>query len=178
MISIGLNARLRADHREELFEAPLRTWLQNSGSVIGGETELTRDGEVRACFIFLDVEDVSATWLKELAEELILRGAPRGSYIQVEDQVPVFIGRERGVAIYLDGVGLPTKVYEENDVNDLIEVLNLRLSGIARLRSWREGHTSTALYFYGDDREDWITTIKTELTLHALGQGALIELLN
>ena len=60
-------------------------------------------------------------------------GAPKGSKLQIshEDglhEIP--FGKAEGVAIYLDGVNLPSAVYAASDVNVVIEQLDARLEGV------------------------------------------------
>ena len=59
-------------------------------------------------------------------------GAPKGSILRIHDADPpreIHFGKAEGIAVYLDGANLPEEVYEESDVNVVIEELNSRLEG-------------------------------------------------
>ena len=60
------------------------------------------------------------------------------------------IGKNEGLGIYLDGKNLQPKVYEENDINLVIEKLKELLDDQSEIIRYWEGNEETALYFYGE----------------------------
>ena len=89
-------------------------------------------------------------------------GAPCGSEIRfrrgdVEEVVP--FGRKEGLAVYLDGINLPDKVYE---------TCTCQIRG-----SW-VGPSETSIYMYGSDAESMFTHIEPVLATYPLCQNARV----
>jgi hypothetical protein len=83
---------------------------------------------------------------------------------------------EQAVIVYLDGTGLPDKVYEEWDTSSiedrLIEVIER--DGLGEFDGNETGPTETALFMYGPDAERLFAGIERTLRDYPLYQGARV----
>ncbi|PKA23871.1 hypothetical protein CH381_23640 [Leptospira sp. mixed culture ATI2-C-A1] len=156
-VTAQLNHLLMPLDRGNVYEDPLDEALKtnNLGEVDGGGTMQKKTGEIE----FIDVEIIlynleeGIPFLIKKLEEL---GAPKSSILHIQDESntkQIEFGKKEGLAIYLDGVNLPKEVYENSDINDLIEKLNNSIINIGIMESYWQGETETALYFYGENSE-------------------------
>jgi hypothetical protein len=156
-VTAQLNHLLMPLDRGDIYEEPLDEALKKSnlGEVDGGGTMQKKTGEIE----FIDVEIIlnnleeGIPFLLNKLEEL---GAPKSSILHIQDESKpkqIEFGKKEGLAIYLDGIKLPKEVYENSDINDLIEKLNNSIINIGKMESYWQGETETALYFYGENAE-------------------------
>jgi hypothetical protein len=156
-VTAQLNHLLMPLDRGDIYEDPLDEALKTSnlGEVDGGGTMQKENGEIE----FIDVEIIlnnleeGIPFLVNKLEEL---GAPKSSILHIQDdsnQKQIEFGKKEGLAIYLDGINLPKEVYENSDINDLIEKLNNSIIKIGKMESYWQGESETALYFYGENAE-------------------------
>lgn len=150
-VTIRLNDRTQPIHRGERYEDPLDEVLQlrNMGRVTGGGTQLAATGEIAFCDIEVELHGSLHDALPVMKSEIERLGAPRGSALLLHEQQTVPCGQLEGMAIYLDGHGLPEHVYRDCDVNIVVSELCQNLGDGGELHSYWEGATETALYFYG-----------------------------
>ena len=141
-------------NRGARYEDPLRDALSTRalGVVTGGGSQLTPDAEIG----YVDVEialadlDEALDVAKQVLEEA---GAPVGSqllYRDNGDDVARELGTQEGLAVYLDGTGLPDEVYASTDIDALMERFAAAVESVGGgLRSVWNGPNETALYHYG-----------------------------
>jgi hypothetical protein len=174
LLEVRLNARLQPVHRGDRYEDPLAFLLERSfpgSGVIGGGTLVSGDGEPLSCAIEAHVvgdHDVVARAVIDLLEA---QGAPRGSSLAIDHGDAQFFGTTDGLALYLDGVGLPAEVYANNDVNELLDRLHIALAETGSLQSFWEGPTETALYLYGPSVAAMGEALAELLSIHPLAAG-------
>jgi hypothetical protein len=151
-----LNARLQPMDRGEHFEDPLDEALKplGLGRVTGGGTQMSDDGEIQNCDIEIEVPEASETTGRAIINILDKLGAPKGSVLtSAGGEQSIAFGRTEGLALYLNGTGLPDAVYRDIDAIDVVEALDRLLGDQGRMLSSRDGPTETALFFYGESFE-------------------------
>jgi hypothetical protein len=173
-----LNARLPGPQRGDRYEDPLAYWLEDrfpGSTVTAGGTLRSSDGEPLSCAVRAEVTgdpdevlDAAATFLESI-------GAPRGSRLVVGDLPPRDIGTAEGVAVYLDGHGLPAEVYAAHDINEFLDALHERLQGHGVLQAFWEGPQETAVYAYGPSAIDIESAVSPFLAEHPLAQNSRVE---
>jgi len=167
--------------RGQRYEDPLQAALSAAGlgEVAGGGSQLSEKGEVQ----FADVE----IYLADLDGALALcraaleeAGAPEGSEFLFADSTkrdPLPIGKRHGVAIYLDGVGLPQKVYDELDLSAVLDEITTALGpGTELLQSNYGGPTETGFYFYGANADKMFASAEPTLRRIPVCQNARVVL--
>ena len=168
--------------RGEIYEDNLAEVLDEleAGEVIGGGTQLSKDGEIEFADIELRLADL-ADALGHVKGFLESVGAPVGSELLVErggksERVP--FGSKEGIAIYLDGVGLPKHVYRDCDINELADQITAALTAeeAGEIRGSWVGPTETAIYLYGPDAEAAFARIEPVLRAYPLCQNARVVL--
>jgi hypothetical protein len=151
-----LNDRAQPMDRGALYEDPLQEVLEEhrAGGVVGGGTMLREDKEIAYCDIEIEVREPAAkniALIKQTLEEL---GAPKGSKLRLVDQdEELSIGKNEGMAVYLNGTDLPDDVYAECDANFVYDEFNRLLGDDGQVHSHWQGPTETALYMYGPSFE-------------------------
>lgn len=147
-VLLHLNARLQPMHRQEFFEEVLKEIVTKYklGKFMGGGTLQKATGEIVSC-------DVEMMIRKEKLEQFLtilyeMDNIPKGSTVIVGNEERE-IGTAEGLAVYLNGTDLSPAVYENCDINYLIEMLDIALEDIILGFSYWEGSRETALYYYG-----------------------------
>lgn len=171
---LHLNARFQPKHRFELEDALQEIFEKNNaGEVTGGGTLLKENGEVESCDIEIEFYEnqKSLEWLKNLLNNM---GVPKGSVIQGVEPTICF-GSLEGLAIYLNGTDLPKEVYENCDVNYVIDQLEKAIDSIGAMYSYRELDQFTALYFYGVSFSIMNDKMKSFISSYPLCQKCRIE---
>jgi len=149
-VTLQLNARLQPFDRDDIYEAPLIDALERSGCgfVDGAGVELLESGEVECCDLHLCLNDDSKETIGTLLCIIEELGVPKGSFLKAGDMnLPV--GRLEGLALYLNGMELPSEVYETCDANYVVQAINELLGQSGKMYSHWQGPQDTALYFYG-----------------------------
>ena len=87
------------------------------------------------------------------------------------------VGTLEGLAVYLNGHGLPESVYAEHDVNELVDHLHAALvgDGAGRIQAFWEGPETTALYVYGESAVAMTAALSPVLEVEPLAQGSRLE---
>jgi hypothetical protein len=173
-----LNARIIPIDRGEFYEDPLMEAFSGNGlgRVTGGGTMQSKEGEIAFCGIDLDLFDVP-NGVPFVCEFLNECGAPRGSKLEYEvegKKIEVPFGVTEGLAVYLNGTDLPPNVYQECDVNQVIEGINQRLDGRGAIMGYWQGPTETALYIYGNAADEMQKLIAPFLAEYPLCQRARV----
>jgi hypothetical protein len=178
IVTVRLNARLQPMHRGEHFEDPLMDVLKelSLGEVTGGGTQLSGDDTgVAFCDIELAMPDAGETAVAALIAALEELGAPKGSTLIAGDGAETPFGSAEGLAVFLNGTGLPDEVYASCDVNHVIAELDRLMGEKGRFKSYWEGATDTALYCYGPSFAAMREAIEPLLSGYPLCQKARVE---
>lgn len=150
MVSVWLylNARLQPVHREEFYEELLEEILSKYklGELLGGGTLQKSTGEIKSCAIEMNVSKKRLEHFFSIMNEIDT--IPKGSKVIIEDQ-ETELGCAEGLALHLNGTDLPEEIYENCDINYLIEQLDNALDDIKQAFSYWEGESETVLYYYG-----------------------------
>lgn len=172
-VNLHLNARLQPMHRgefEDMFEDVLKK--TNMGELLGGGTELMPTGEVSGCDIEFNIhKNKKESFLSFLHQINII---PKGSFITIKE-TKTEIGSAEGLAIYLNGTDLPSEVYQNCSINELIEQLDNALNGVAERLSYWEGPEETALYYYGQSYFEIKNKIEAIVKTYPLCEKCRIE---
>lgn len=153
--TLQLNARLRPLDRGDIYEDPLHDVLEERGlgETSGGGTGMAENGEVDYCDVELTLKDNNPETLAEMKAIIEAIGVPKGSFLRGENyKEPV--GRLEGLALYVNGIELPDEVYENCDINHVIESICELIDGKGEFYSYNEHLSDTALYFYGDSFQE------------------------
>lgn len=182
-IVVRLNARLQPVHRFDLEDAFLEYCQENNLAldITGGGTHLAENGEPLACDIEIDrteADFISEDTVKEIAGFFNQAFAPKGSSLHIyrrmrEDPEIMPIGHLEGLAITIDGTGLPPEVYENGDINFVIDTCNEKMHGIGQIHSYYENE-NTHLYFYGTSFEKMKDAVQPFLNDYPLCRGCQI----
>lgn len=179
-VFVHLNHRLGPLDRGERFEDPLQDRLEADGlgEVTGGGTGQDESGEIAYLGVDVELEDLDRG-LPLVIETLNAHGAPKGSHLEVHDgpegevrEIP--IGVHEGLAVYLDGVGLPDEVYATTDVNFVVEEIDRLLGDAGGFEAHWQGPTETALYLFGRSADEMAARIAPFLASYPLCRGARV----
>jgi hypothetical protein len=176
-ITAQLNHRIQPIDRGDQYEDPLVEMLQPEGlgSVTGGGTAMKETMEIDYVDIEIEVSGSVDAAIAPIIAFLEGAGAPKGSKIIVDADRTINFGKLEGLGLYLNGTDLPDKVYEEEDINDVVDGLDAVLDGVSSFDSFWEGHTETALYAYGASFAEMKAIIEPHLAKYPLCQLARIE---
>lgn len=168
-ICLHLNEKLQPKHRfplEDMIDDVLKK--NQLGEVSGGGTLMEKNGEVKSCDIDIEFsgDDDAFEWFKGYINSLNIA---KGSELEIDGGKKVPVGSYEGMGIYLS-VDLPDEVYENNDVNDLIEKLRNAVGEKGVFRSWCEHNEFTALYFYGSSFDELKKLAEPILNTHPLAE--------
>lgn len=177
-VSVRLWEPIMPVDRGARYEEPLDAALRKKrlGEVTGGGSMLTEAREIE--FVDLEVSvtdlDKAVPVIQRVLEEA---GAPRGSLLSFErdgeDEVVPF-GKQECLAIYLDGVGLPTEVYQSTDVRDLAARMRKALGKRGEIRHSWTGPKETAIYLFGPDAQALYDKLQPVLHAYPLCQNARV----
>ena len=174
-LTLQLNARFQPKHRFELEDA-LQEILEEKqfGEITGGGTAQNPDGEIAYCDIEIQLTDDKSDSVQWLADLLNRIGIPKGSLLQGIEP-PIEVGTLEGLAYYSNGVDLSPEVYQNCDINYVIEQMEQAMEGIGHMYSYWEGNTYTALYFYGSSFAEMKKRIEPFIATYPLCQKCRIE---
>lgn len=173
-----LNARIMPLNRGEWYEDPLMEAFTDNGfgQVTGGGTMQSKEGEIAFCGIDLDLFDVP-NGVPFVCQFLNKCGAPRGSKLEYElegKKIEVPFGVTEGLALYLNGTDLPENVYEECNLDKVIEGINQLLGDRGAIMGYWTGPTETALYLYGNSADEMRELISPFVAEYPLCQRARV----
>jgi hypothetical protein len=165
--------------RASLYEAPLASALLSHrlGEIVGSSAAMSTEMEIEYFEIelILDNLDKALELVKLVLEEA---GAPAGSEIRIEREEGMEIlpfGRKEGLAIYLDGIGLPDEAYEKCSCDGLAFLITGALSSVdGEIRGSWVGRSETAIYLYAPNAETMFSIIEPMLTTYPLCQNARV----
>ncbi|MFC6237625.1 hypothetical protein [Longivirga aurantiaca] len=174
LLEVRINARVQPVHRGDRYEDPLAFLLERDfpgSAVTGGGTLVSGDGEPLSCAIDADVVGDRTAIADAVVELLEAQGAPRGSSLAIDHDDARFFGSTDGLALYLDGTGLPPEVYAAHDINELLDRIHIALGETGALQSYWEGPADTALYMYGPSVAAMGEALADLLATHPLTVG-------
>jgi hypothetical protein len=165
--------------RSARYEDPLQDALaiRDLGMVTGGGSLMTPTTEIGHVDVELALADLDGA-LEVVQRILEEAGAPVGSHLLFEQdggEVERPFGLQEGLALYLDGTSLPNEVYEETDIDALMEHLRTAAdSAGGELRSAWNGPTETALYHYGPSADAMLVALQPVFDGFAVCQNARV----
>lgn len=174
-----IKARVQPIDRGDFYEDPLMDALEEKGfgEVTGGGTMSAESGEILFCGIDLDIHDLE-NGVPFICEFLTKLGAPKGSKLRFEadgEEQEVPFGVFEGLAIYFNGVDLPDEVYQNCDINHVVDELHRLMGESGRMQGHWQGEAETALYFYGNSVEEMKTLIAPFMKEYPLCEKARYE---
>jgi hypothetical protein len=165
------------------YEIPLSSALisHHMGMITGVAAAMTRELEMESFQyeMILSNLDKAVDVVKLTLEEA---GAPCGSEIRFrrgDVEEVVSFGRKEGLAIYLDGINLPDKVYETCTCQGLADLIKDALESVGgEIRGSWVGRSETSIYIYGPDAESMYANIEPIVATYPLCQNARIVIRN
>lgn len=179
-VSVTLWEPVQPISRGERYEDPLFEALEKAGlggPGDGGGSLCSEAGEIEQ--VDFDVEVATLDAIPTIVRVLEKAGASRGSELRFErngKKVTRKFGVTEGLAIYLDGVGLPRAVYKACTPKELLDRVMAALGddpGGEFRGSW-QGPRETSIYLYGADAERMLTAIEPTLLAYPLSRNARI----
>jgi hypothetical protein len=85
------------------------------------------------------------------------------------------IGKAEGLALHLNGIDLPTHIYQNYDVNELLAIIDDSLEGNGERLSHWEGERFTSIYYYGKSYAIMKDIISEVTNNHPLCQNCVFE---
>lgn len=170
-VTLRLNARLRPLDRGDIYEDPILAALEESGSgtVSGGGTMMSENGEVEYSDVELELDDNNKC-LETLLGVIENIGVPKGSRLIPEVGGDIPAGTLEGLALYINGTELPAEVYKNSDINFVIEKIGELLGEAGNMYSYWEGSQNTGLYFYGASFDEMKSRMESFLAEYPLCQ--------
>ena len=172
-----INDRCQPLDRGAIYEDPLNEALeaQGFGTVTGGGTQLGPNREIAWCDIEISLASEQPNAVDFVMDGLNRLGAPKGSKLMLGAGEEIAFGLNEGMALYFDNVNLPAEVYEQYDINDLIEQFHAVLNGSGCMHSASNGATETRAYFYGPSFAAMKSALSDLFATHPLCQGLRVE---
>ncbi len=178
-ITLNLNARLLPLDREPLDDTLDKILKKlKIGKTDGGGTLVSKGGEIINCDIELSINKRSFDGdiikaMDKLSQIVDVLGVPKESKLICGDIIRS-VGRLEGLAFYANGTELPAEVYQNCDINYVIEQMEKCMDGVGRFYSYWQGPTETALYFYGASYEQMKSGIEKFVSEYPLCQKSRI----
>lgn len=177
-LTLNLNSRLQPMHRHDLEDALQGIFEKEKlGEVTGGGTlQNPKDGEIVSCDIEIHLNDDNQNSINRLVELVNRIGIPKGSALLcMEPEIKTEVGTLEGLAYYSNGTELPNEVYENCNINYVIEQMEAAMEDIGCLYSYWKSNEWTALYFYGTSFVEMKQKIEPFITSYPLCQKSRIE---
>jgi hypothetical protein len=163
---VTINDKVMPVLRGEIYADPLHLFLKENqyGEVSGGGTRQLPSGEIENCEIEISLEsdNIDDALVKEIIKHLEKCGAPKGSFLFVENTGDVIsFGVNEGIGMYIDSTnhqeGVNQNTVDQALANEVSQIANLESHII---RSWK-GKTETGYYFYCRSFENIRNSIET-----------------
>jgi hypothetical protein len=176
-IIIRLNDKCQPEFRGALYEDPLHKELQalGVGMVDGGGSGMTANGEIAFCDLNACLVADKKKHIDFLIDSLNKLGAPKGSRLLVGPGREIPFGVNEGIGIYLNGTDLPQEIYQQCDVNHVIEEFHRLLNEEGTMHGYWEGGAETAIYFYGRSFDAMKARLNGFISSYPLCQRARVE---
>jgi hypothetical protein len=171
-LTVRINDKCEPIDRGDMYEDPLHDALEEKklGEVTGGGSQLNENYNVEYCELEVCLTGNLEEAKKVIIETLEKVGLPKGSKILLEkEEIP--IGNHDVMAVHFDNLSLPNSVYEENDINDVLEEIENLLGDKGRRNSHRSGKEETIVYYGGISFETMKDAVSEFITNHPLCQN-------
>jgi hypothetical protein len=161
------------------YEVPLSSALnsQRMGVITGVAAAMTRELEIESFQYEMILSNLDKA-VEVVKLTLEGAGAPCGSEIRFrrgDVEEVVSFGRKEGLAIYLDGINLPDKVYETCTCQGLADLIKDAVDSVGgEIRGSWVGPSETSIYIYGPDAESMFTNIEPIIETYPLCQNARV----
>lgn len=174
LIIVRVNDRCQPIERGD-YEDPLHDALEERGlgEVTGGGTLLNEDGVIEYCELEVIITGDLDEAKKVIKETLENGGLPKGSKIMTEDD-EVAIGNHDVMAVHFDNDGLPASVYEEYDINDVLEEIEKRIGDSGQRNSHAVIKNESVVYYGGEEFSTMKGKIEDYFLSHPLGKNGRI----
>lgn len=176
MIIVRINDKCQPLDRGDLYEDPLIDAFENSGlgEVTGGGSQLDENYQITYCELEVIVNGDLNKAVELIIETLNKTGIPKGSKIIIDDTEQEF-GANEQMAIYFDNVSLPTDVYENNNINDVISDIDEILGDNGKMTSHGRNETCTIVYYTGPSFEKMSSLISDYASKHPLLKNSVVK---
>lgn len=172
---LKVNARLQPMNRFDLEDALNELLIrEKAGEVIGGGTIQKENGEIEYCEIQIHMKKSRKHHIDWLVDLLNRMGIAKGSILEGES-ICISVGTLEGLAYYSNGTELAEEIYQNCDINYVIEQMELAMGEKGSMYSYWEGPQYTALYFYGPSFEEMKKSIEPFISEYPLCQKSKIE---
>ncbi|HSG94610.1 MAG TPA: hypothetical protein VLA28_03765, partial [Afifellaceae bacterium] len=142
----------------------------------GGTQLADEPAGIAFCDLEIRVNELNAETLAAIVKRLEDLGAPKGSKLIPDGDAPeIAFGRYEGIGVFLNGTDLPDAVYEECDVNHVIERFDQLLAENGAFRGYWQGSREPALYCYGPSFATMKAALGPFLASYPLCERARIE---
>jgi hypothetical protein len=165
--------------RGQRYEDPVNDALavRELGMLTGGGTHLTPESEIGYVDLEIALANLNGA-LDVLKQTLEAQGAPVGSQLLfrrdgIDEEIP--FGVQEGVAIYLDGIGLPNEVYERTNIQEVVQRVAEAVESVGG--EWRgswSGPSETALYQFGPSADAMLDALRPVFDSYAICQNARV----
>lgn len=165
--------------RGQRYEAPLNDALESRelGAITGGGAHLTPETEIGYVDLEIALADLNGA-VDVVRQTLEAQGAPVGSQLVfcrngIDEEIP--FGVQEAVAVYLDGVSLPSEVYERTNIQELVTRMAEAVETVGG--DWRgswSGPAETALYHFGPSADAMLDALRPVFDSYAICQNARV----
>ena len=176
---LQVNERLQPEHRVSYYEQHLQGILKKEkvGNVVGGASVFFKEGGIASCEVRIECYEDKINRLLELLHYIPMAKGSKLTVFNGEGRVAreYPLGDLEGMGIYLNGVDLPKEVYKKCDINFVVDEIFRLLETPPILYSYWQGHTETALYFYGVSFNTMYSKIRSLLISYPLCQKCRVS---
>ena len=148
-LTVRINDKCEPIDRGDIYEDPLDEALQKAklGEVTGGGSQLNESYKIEYCEL-----EIAVTGDLEKTKQLIVNvlneiGIPKGSKLIHEDDEIAF-GNKDVMAVSFSNL-LADEVYDNNDINDVLEKLHQLLGDNGEMANHQATNDETIVYFKG-----------------------------
>lgn len=174
-LTVRINDRCQPIDRGYLYEDPMHDTLEekNLGEVTGGGSQLDENYQIEYCELEVLITGDLDEAKKVIAETLEKQGLPKGSKIITENEETP-IGNHEVMAIHFDNVNLPDSVYEENDINDVLEEIEELLGDNGQRNSHTANNEETIVFYGGVSFDTMKSKVEKYISKHPLLENGKI----
>jgi len=173
-LEVRVNDKCRPIERGD-YEDPLDDALKalDLGEVTGGGTQFNEDRVIEYCYIDVSVTGDLNEAKKVIKNTLEGNGLPKGSKIIVEGQ-EFEIGNHEVMAFHFDNVGLADSVYEEHDINDVLDEIESLIGNSGRRNSHAIIKDEVVVYYGGESFKEMKEKVTEYVEKHQLCENGRI----
>jgi len=170
---------IQRSSRATRYEIPLASALisHGMGEISGSSTVMNSEMEIEYIDVELILTDTerSLEMVKNVLEEAGIAAGSEIHFTRNNRPEVMHIGRNEGLAIYLDGISLTDETYDTCSCDGLAFLISKALSAVdGEIRGSWVGRSETSIYIYGPNAETMFSTIFPILETYPLCQNARI----